>query len=322
MVESVDRLGLLTELAARSLSLAEVADRAGISLEVARKFLTILLWNGIVSRQSDRWALGQALAADVASGALPLLRIEGWAARDHLNGVGIPVALRGHRSPPEIDDDFVGALAEAMLRGARASAPHVARLPLWRDRTHLADLAGGSGGYAILLCRMNPRLRATVYDRPKMLEHAARAVADAGLSDRIALESWDLCREPVPPGHDCALLSHVLHLLDALARMELLGRVRAALSEGDPVVVHDFLPGTAIGEPSAAEAAAAIDWLANGSGFLPGSDDLTAEFAAAGITIRTVTPIASTHTTVVSATCVAGPSDYPAIPVGSLEGEA
>ncbi|WP_158835352.1 methyltransferase [Streptomyces sp. NRRL S-350] len=322
MIEAADQLGVLADLARGPLSLAEIADRAGIEPAVAQKFLAILVWNGILHQNGDRWALDEVLSADVTSGALPLLRIEGWAARDHLNATGIVAALRGHRRPPEIDDGFVGELAEAMLRGARASAPHLARLPLWRDRTHLADLAGGSGGYAILLCRMYPGLRATVYDRPEMLEHTARAVADAGLADRIALAPWDLRGDSVPAGHDCALLSHVLHLLDAPARVGLLGRVRAALAEGDPVVVHDFMPGVAAGEPSPEEAASAIDWLANGSGFLPGPDELGSEFTAAGISVRTVTPIAATRTTVVSAACTIGPPDRQPVPSGSVERKA
>ncbi|MBU3864735.1 hypothetical protein KN815_11785 [Streptomyces sp. 4503] len=322
MIEAADELGLLTELAREPLTPTEIADRAKIDRTMAYNFLTVLVWNGILTRNGDHFALDEALRAEVTSGALPLLRIEGWATRDHLNATGIVAALRGHRRPPEIDDRYVGALAEAMLRGARASAPHLARLPLWRDRAHLADLAGGSGGYAILLCRMYPRLRATVYDRREMLEHTARAVADAGLDDRIALEPWELRDDPVPAGHDCALLSHVLHLLDAPARAELLGRVRAALADGDPVVVHDFLPGTAPGAPSPEEAASAIDWLANGSGFLPGPDELGAELATAGISVRGVTPIAATRTAVVSATCTLGlPGRHPS-PSGSAERKA
>ncbi|MEU9110222.1 methyltransferase [Streptomyces sp. NPDC048483] len=319
MVEAADKLGLLTELARQPLTLTDVAGRAEIDRGMAYKFLTILAWNGILMRKGDHWALDGALRAEVESGALPLLRIEGWATRDHLNAFGIVAALRGHRSPPEIDNHYVGALAEAMLRGARASAPHLARLPLWRDRAHLADLAGGTGGYAILLCRMYPHLRATVYDRPEMLEHTARAVADARLDDRIALEPWELRGDPVPAGHDCALLSHVLHLLDASARVGLLGRVRAALAEGDPVVVHDFMPGTAPGTPSPEEAASAIDWLANGSGFLPDLDELGAELATAQISVRSVTPLAATRTTVVSAACTRGLPDRHSSLNGSVE---
>ncbi|MEU8588273.1 methyltransferase [Streptomyces sp. NPDC048664] len=314
MIDAADELGLLAELAREPLSLAEAADRAAMDPAILHPFFTVLAWNGILTGIDDRWALNEALGAEVASGALPLLRIEKWAARDHLNGSGIVAALRGHRSPPEIDDRYVGALAEAMLRGARASAPYVARLPLWRDRVHLADLAGGSGGYAILLCRMFPRLRATVYDRPEMLEHTAGAVAEAGLEKRIALEPWDLRGDPVPEGHDCALLSHVLHLLDAAARAGLLGRVRDALADGDPVVVHDFVPGTAEGAPSPQEAASAIDWLANGSGFLPGPDELGAELAGAGMSVRGITPIAATRTTLVSAACAP-------LPQGSRAGD-
>jgi O-methyltransferase len=303
LIEAADELGLLAEMARAPMTADEVAGRFGLDPAMAEKFLTVLIWNGILTRHGDLWALAEKLQAEVAGGALALARIEGWAARDHLHAEGIVTALRGHCRPPEIDDRYVGALAEAMARGARASAPHVARLPLWREREHLADLAGGSGGYAVLLSRLYPGLRVTVYDRPEMLEHARRAVTAAGVGERVRLEPWDLRADPVPDGHDCVLLSHVLHLLDTPGRAGLLGRVREALAEGDPVVVHDFVPGAAPGALSTQEATAAIDWLANGSGFLLGPEEISAELAACGLSVRHITPVATTGAALVVAGC-------------------
>ncbi|WP_201724378.1 hypothetical protein, partial [Streptomyces antimycoticus] len=99
MIEAADELGLLTELAREPLTPAEIADRAKIDRTMAYNFLTVLVWNGILTRNGDHFALDEALQTEVTSGALPLLRIEGWATRDHLNGTGIVAALRGRRRP-------------------------------------------------------------------------------------------------------------------------------------------------------------------------------------------------------------------------------
>ncbi|ANN17131.1 hypothetical protein SD37_16765 [Amycolatopsis orientalis] len=305
LIEAADDLKLLEELARGPRRTTELAELTRIAPEVLRDLLELLAWSGVLSEDGERWTLGQEWAPLVGSGGrdgvLPLLRIERWAAEDHLNARGIVAALRGHRCPPEIPRRHVGDLAEAMARGARATAPHVARLPEWRDRRHFADLAGGSGGYAITLCRLHGDLRATVYDRPEMLAHAEKNVAEAGLADRIDLVPWNLTADEVPAGHDSVVLSHVLHLLDADQRAGLLRRVRSALGEGDLVVVHDFLGDQA--EQGPEQAALVVDWLANGSGFLLDREGLAAELANAALTAERIVPIKSANTTLMIARC-------------------
>lgn len=231
-----------------------------------------------------------------------MLRVERWAAEDHLNCAGIVAALHGQCRPPEIPDRYVAALADAMLVGARASAPHVIRLPELRHCGNLADVAGGSGGYSIGLCRLRENTRATIYDRPAMLEHAAAAVDEAGLSSQIDLGPWDLRFEAIPTGHDAALVSHVLHLLDREARHDLLKRVRAALPRDGVLVIHDFV----YEDPTlfSSLAASAVDWLSYGTGFTPTYETLTAELTESGFTVSQIVPIASTDTTLVVGLCV------------------
>ncbi len=305
LIEAADELKLLEELARGPRRTAELAALTRLAPEVLRDLLELLSWSGVLSGDGDLWTLARDWLPLVGTGGregvLPLLRIERWAAEDHLNARGIIAALRGHRCPPEIPRRHVGDLAEAMSRGARATAPHVARLPEWRDRRHLADLAGGSGGYAITVCRLREDLRATVYDRPEMLAHAEKNVAGAGLADRIDLVPWNLTEDPIPAGHDSVVLSHVLHLLDAPRRAALLRRVRAALAEDGLVVVHDFLSDHA--EPGPEQAAMVVDWLANGSGFLLDRAGLSGELANASLAVERVVPIEAANTTITVARC-------------------
>lgn len=311
LIEAADALGLMDELADSERTAEELSRAHALELGILDSFLMLLGWNGVMERgPSGGWRLTPSyrdLARSGVEGWLPLLRIEGWAARTHLNATGIVEALRGRRCRPEIDDQMVDDLARAMLQGARASAPHIARLPEWRDRRHCADLAGGSGGYSVMLCRLFPRLTATVYDRPEMLRTTARVVAEAGLEDRIALVPWDLTVDPVPAGHDSVLLSHVLHLIDAPGRLDLGRRIATALGEGDLVVIHDHVYEAP--QPGSSLAACAVDWLSFGSCFLPDRAGLAGELAAAGLTTHRFVPVAGSDATIVVATVGGGAVD-------------
>ncbi|MFH8882600.1 class I SAM-dependent methyltransferase [Streptomyces californicus] len=313
-VEAAEGIGLLEAVAGGPVPAGQLADSFGLRPEPLHALLRVLRWHGVLDDTgAPGWQLSEVyrelLTGPPGSNARALLRIERWAAQDHLNADGVTAALRGRRLPTEIPDAELPALADAMLTGARASAPHLARLPELRDRTSLADIAGGSGGYSLTLCRMFRGLTATVYDRAPMLEHAARAVKEAELGDRVRLVPWDLHRDPLAgpeageafgAAHDAALLSHVLHLLDRRERVRLLAGTGRLLPGGGLLLVHDFL----YEEPPAGSvlAASAVDWLALGAAYHPDRRALTAELAEAGFTLRRTVPLPALGTTVAVAT--------------------
>ena len=66
---------------------------------------------------------------------------------------------------------------------AERSVPHIDL----SGRSHLLDLGGATGAYAIHFCRRNPGLSATVFDLPTTRPFAERVIADSGMADRILL---------------------------------------------------------------------------------------------------------------------------------------
>ncbi|MFE0530378.1 methyltransferase [Micromonospora sp. SD19] len=285
-IEAAIDAGVHTEIAARPAPTAVLAARLGLDPGPLEALLRVLLWNDILTQDNGDWRLAPPydglLGEHPSKSMLPLLRIESWAHDSHINERGIQAALRREQRPTEIPDDMVESLAAAMLVGSRSSAPYLARLPELRSCRLLADIAGGSGGYALTLTRIHPELSVVVYDRPAMLRHAEKVVAEANAHGRIRLVSWDLHTDRVPE-HDSALVSHVLHLLPRTQRVDLLRRIAAGLPRSGLLLVHDFIyddpgPGTAL-------AASAVDWLAAGSGFALTTDELRTELSEAGFTV-------------------------------------
>ena len=77
--------------------------------------------------------------------------------------------------------------------------------------TRLLDVGGGSGAFAIELCRRYPSLNATVFDLPHVIDIAADRIADAELRDRIAVHGGDFFADALPPGHDVHVYSMIMH---------------------------------------------------------------------------------------------------------------
>ncbi|GLZ77906.1 SAM-dependent methyltransferase [Actinorhabdospora filicis] len=104
----------------------------------------------------------------------------------------------------------------------------------------LLDVGGGSGAYAIELCRRFPELRATVYDLPEVCAIAAENAAGI---DRITTVPGDFLapRPPLPGGHDTVLLSMILHDWDEPTCRRILRACHDALASGGRLLICELL---------------------------------------------------------------------------------
>lgn len=123
-------------------------------------------------------------------------------------------------------------------RGRKAGRRLVEQFDLGQPRTIL-DLGGGTGGFTRALLEALPEARATLFDRPEVIEMASRALTDAGVLDRVELLSGDFLRS-VPPGpYDLVLLANVLHIYDKDTAADLVVRAAGSVGNGGCLVVRD-----------------------------------------------------------------------------------
>jgi hypothetical protein len=106
-------------------------------------------------------------------------------------------------------------------------------------RSHVLDIAGGSGVYACSLVTHHPHLSATVFEKPPVDQVAARAIADRGCSSNVKVTAGDMLADPLPGDADVHLYSNVLHDWDEPVVRQLIGKSFAALPAGGLIVVHD-----------------------------------------------------------------------------------
>lgn len=103
------------------------------------------------------------------------------------------------------------------------------------------DVGGASGTYTMALLQANPEMRVTLFDLPPVVEMARERLGDEGLLDRVDLVAGDFYEDPLPGGHDLALLSAIIHQNSSEQNRDLYGKCLAALEPGGHIVIRDII---------------------------------------------------------------------------------
>jgi SAM-dependent methyltransferase len=85
----------------------------------------------------------------------------------------------------------------------------------------------------------NPRLRATVCDRPAALEVAREIATTRHAGARLSYLPLDLLKDDIPGLFDVIWYSNVLHIYSPQENLNVFRRARAALAEGGRLIVQD-----------------------------------------------------------------------------------
>lgn len=120
---------------------------------------------------------------------------------------GLAVGIFDHLFATEQDKQTF--LAGMNGHGLLSSPAAVAALDLSRFH-QMVDLGGATGHLVIAACRHYPQLRATVFDLPAVTRTTRSYVEQAGLGERITIQSGDFFKDPLPAA-DLYSLGRILH---------------------------------------------------------------------------------------------------------------
>lgn len=176
------------------------------------------------------------IAANIAHGAYMW---DSWGRLEEAVRANAPA--RHERSRKHRPDEL-RAFILAMHSGGRAKGERIARTLNLDGRTHLVDVGGGPGTYAIMFCRTYPDLRATVVDRKEVLPITREVVARYGLEKRFSYVACDVVERPKIPGrYDVAWVSNLIHSYDERTNVAWLRKVVRTLEPGGALYLQDFL---------------------------------------------------------------------------------
>jgi hypothetical protein len=163
---------------------------------------------------------------------------------------GLRALLKERPAAAGVGDDRVGAaqFTRAMhALGALGEAQALASSIDLSDRREMVDVGCGSGVYSVALCQRYPHIRATLIDRPEVLEVTAGYVAESGVGPRVSLVPGDFLRDAYGQGRDVVLLSDVLYQ-ESEACLNMLRLAFLALKPGGLLVIRGYFTDLGTGQ--------------------------------------------------------------------------
>jgi hypothetical protein len=106
--------------------------------------------------------------------------------------------------------------------------------------TTVCDVGGATGVLCTTLAAHHPHLRCISYDLPVVAPIAERAIAAAGLSDRVTAASGDFFADPLPRA-DVITMGLILHDWNLDGKMHLIRAAYDALPEGGAFIIIENL---------------------------------------------------------------------------------
>ena len=132
----------------------------------------------------------------------------------------------------ELDAFFGGLHPNAVAAGREFATAH----DFSACRT-VADVGGGSGGFAIGLAQECPNIQVTVVDLQHVTTVTRRFVEAAGADARVSVASANIVAEAVPGEYDAAILKNFIQVLSPVQAAKALRHVFEAMKPGGVVYV-------------------------------------------------------------------------------------
>ncbi|MBY6200383.1 methyltransferase domain-containing protein [Maritalea mobilis] len=245
--------GVFTTLAGGSADAGAVAKASALDTDRAETLLTALAGLGLVEPQ------GQGLYANSPAAEAFLVKGAKYDFGDYLRlQVGrqmyglldqIDEALTG-KLPEEATASYAEWFADADEARLYSESQHAGSLGPARQLVkrldlsgakHLLDVGGGTGAFAITMCKANPELSATIVDFPNVAALGRSYVEKAGLSDRITYIEGNALETDWPGEQDVILMSYLFSGVPGVTHHGLIRAAMERLNPGGLFLVHDFV---------------------------------------------------------------------------------
>ena len=256
-VLSAVELELFTQLGSESMTGEEIGDRLGLHPRGIYDFLDTLVALNLLEREGEGPEGRYSNTPDCAAfldkqsptyigGILEMsnARLYGfWGDLTEALRTGKPQNEVKHAgramfeelySDPARLEQFMHAMAGISLGNAHALAATFD----FSKYTTVCDVGGATGQLATVLATHHPHLRCTSYDLPVVVPICERAVAAAGMTDRVTPASGDFFADPLPSA-DVITMSLILHDWNLDGKMHLIRAAYDALPEGGAFIAID-----------------------------------------------------------------------------------
>jgi hypothetical protein len=256
---SAVELGVFTELAARPATAEELGERLGIHERARCDFFDGLVALGFLERDGDGHDGTYSNAADsdlfldrdkptYVGGILEMANARlypFWADLTEALQTGAPqneIKRTGKGmfeelyAEPERLEQFMHAMSGTSAGNFHALAE---QFDFSRYST-LTDVGGATGQLSMIVAQRHPHMRCTTCDLPVVRPIAERAIAAAGIGDRVSVTDLDFFTEPIPEA-EVVTMGMILHDWNLERKQHLIRAAYDALPEGGAFIAVENL---------------------------------------------------------------------------------
>jgi SAM-dependent methyltransferase len=256
---SAVELELFTHLAAEPMSGEEIGEKLGLHPRAIYDFLDTLVALRLLERDGDgsesRYRNSPETAAFLDKGSPTYIGgiLEMSNARLYRFWGDLTEALRTGKPQNEVKHTGTAMFDELYSDPARLEQFMKAMQGISQGNFHaladtfdfsryktVCDVGGATGQLCMILAERHPHLHCTSYDLPVVAPIAEKAIAAAGLSDRVAVASGDFFADPLPRA-DVITMGLILHDWNLDRKMQLIRSAYDALPEGGAFIVIENL---------------------------------------------------------------------------------
>jgi predicted O-methyltransferase YrrM len=246
---SAAELDLFTLLASNPLCAEEIAGKIEADLRSLAILLDALAAIGFLSKEGNQYRCPPPVSSLLSKGSpdsiLPMIHhmAHVWQRWSNLTE-----RVKGREEPGKPiesqETNQMTAFIGAMHSIAAKLAPGIVAAVNPGAARHLLDVGGASGTYTIAFLQAGPKMKATLFDRPAVVEMARQRLRDSGFLDRVTLLAGDFYRDEFPLGHDLAFLSAIIHQNSPEQNLDLYRKVFLSLAEGGRIIIRDHVMET------------------------------------------------------------------------------
>ena len=248
------QLDVFTAIGDHQIAGGDIAQKLNVNTEGVVRLLNALTAMNLLEKSDDKFSnvpAGNTFLSKDSPGYIGYMishhhhLVESWSKLDQAVQTGTPVRERGSHTSSEWRESFL----MGMFNMAMSMAPMVVDKIDLSGRSHLLDLGGGPGTYAIHFCMKNPKLKGTVYDLPTTRPFAEKTIEKFDLTDRIDFIDGNYVNEGIEGVYDVAWLSHILHGEGQKDCQRIIQKAVSVLKPGSMIIVHDFILNNSMDGP-------------------------------------------------------------------------
>jgi predicted O-methyltransferase YrrM len=188
-----------------------------------------------------------------------------WKSWSKLTPIVKGARLNKTPAPSARDADELSAFIGAMHVVGMPLAQRIVTAVQPGPARNLIDVGGASGTYTVAFLKAAPEMKATLFDRPAVIQIARERIAEERLQDRVRLVAGDFYEDELPGGHDLALLSAIMHQNSPRGNVALFRKVLRAMVPGGRIIIRDHVMESGRTEPKEG-AIFAVNMLVNTAG--------------------------------------------------------